>query len=78
MTPEQAEMVVEIKVDVARIGAILERQEASLAEHMRRSDANEKAVALLEKTLVGHMSRMNLVLAILAAVGTAVLAVLFR
>lgn len=65
---------IKIEVELMRIGTVLEIQEGHLREHMKRSDANEKAVILLEKTLIGHMSKMNIVLGVLAAVGTAILA----
>lgn len=67
-----------IKVDIARIQVTLEVQAGQLKEHMRRSEANEQAVAVMERTLAAHLGRMNVVIAILAVVGTGLTGALIK
>lgn len=75
------ELLAEIKAHMAVTNEILKRQEEVLAEHMRRSEANEAAVDLLEKHLTTvqirlekHISRVEIVMGIAAAIATAALA----
>ena len=78
MSDDQTNLLTEVRIELAQINVTLQAQETNLREHMRRSEANEKAVVLLEKTLVSHISRVNVIIAIAAAVGLAILTVLIK
>lgn len=60
------EQLEKIEKHLGSIDVTLARQAAQLEEHMRRSEANERAVALLQKQMwVAFLTALSVIVAIL-------------
>lgn len=62
------------EVNLAKSNEILDRLTSSVEEHVKRSDATDKAVALLQASLENKKENDKLVLTVLAGVGAVLLA----